>query len=299
MLGCQPPSLLEWARRPPSVRELVGEGAEGGLALDEISLLRLENTELRYRLANLEHAVHQPAPVQQAQIQDPNALYLQATFIQQSVRHAVADTLQTVINSMPQSAAITRQVNTPPSVEGSSHFPQQGSFWHDNARGPSNYPRNQYNRNSNYSRTTYEYNRGPARNHERGRRWTNIPNSASSQHISSSPRTEPSRRIERNPAARPDAEEGRRSHAEDPPDRRLIDIHTVRASNTQVIGRSSPDLQKSDNEQRWEDTYEKVDDDPVPPVLKGGPADSSQSKSIRHSAELHRDLTHNPWGTPN
>lgn len=79
---------------------------KGGLALDEISLLRLENTELRYRLANLEHAVHQPAPVQQAQIQDPNALYLQATFIQQSVRHAVADTLQTVINSMPQSAAI-------------------------------------------------------------------------------------------------------------------------------------------------------------------------------------------------
>ncbi|KAF8831187.1 hypothetical protein HHX47_DHR1000231 [Lentinula edodes] len=231
---------------------------KGGLALDEISLLRLENTELRFRLANLEHAVHQPTPVQQAQIQDPNAFYLHATFIQRTVQHAVADTLQTVINSMPPSAAI----------------------------GPSNYPRNQYNRNPNYSKTNYNYNRGPGRYHERGRRWTNVPNSASSQHISSSSRTESSRGIERNPAARPDAEE-ERSHAEDPPDRRLVGIRTVRASNTQDIVRTSPNLQTSDNTQFWEDTYEKVDDDSVPPVLKGGPADSNQSNSIRRSDELH------------
>ncbi|KAJ3905030.1 hypothetical protein F5879DRAFT_20393 [Lentinula edodes] len=294
MLGCQPPSLRGWARRPLGVRKLVGEGAEGGLALDEISLLRLENTELRFRLANLEHAVHQPTPVQQAQIQDPNAFYLHATFIQRTVQHAVADTLQTVINSMPPSAAI---VNTPPSVARSSHFPQQGNFWHDNAQGPSNYPRNQYNRNPNYSKTNYNYNRGPGRYHERGRRWTNVPNSASSQHISSSSRTESSRGIERNPAARPDAEE-ERSHAEDPPDRRLVGIRTVRASNTQDIVRTSPNLQTSDNTQFWEDTYEKVDDDSVPPVLKGGPADSNQSNSIRRSDELHKDLTHNPWETP-
>ncbi|KAJ4487833.1 hypothetical protein J3R30DRAFT_3431869 [Lentinula aciculospora] len=296
----------------------------------EVSSLRVENTNLRYQLASLQQqAVHHPTPpdptppVQQVQVQqDPYAYYLQSflVFLPHIIQLSVHGSLQTAINNMSQTAV----VNSPSFGGGSSSQP--GNGWHDNApnsyRDPSNISRQQrggyhnYNNNRpsydyhhrsgnwhdnaatayrdpsnhprgyNNNRSSYKYHHGLT-HHNHGRRWNAAP-SFSRYPNNSSSRAESSRRAERDVPVRPAIEEERSHVAE------LSNIDSQKGNdpNADIGNRpeSSNDARMSDDEQNWEDNYEK-EDDPIVPRKEKQLIDSSKSKSN----DMSDEITHNPW----